>query len=264
MVGSMVSRALMTPQRLKRVLLSLADPTLRVEWLAAELTRMPPADAATLLSAVIEDAEAQNPDAREALLTIAIFCVDSNNAARVDALRDRALDGGLFGLERLLRRAPTTSLRAPPPEDIRVPDYGAGRELTLGERKSLARRPNRRAFEKLLMDPHPLVIRQLLENPKMVEDDAIRIAAMRPARVDAIRELVRAHRWMGRPRVRQAIVLNPGTPTEIAIPLVSLCNREELRDVLQSTETSIVLRATAQELLQRRPPMPSDSPRTIH
>jgi len=109
-----------------------------------------------------------------------------------------------------------------------------------------------------------MVIRQLLENPKMIEDDAIRLAAMRPARVDTIRELVRAHRWMGRPRVRQAVILNPGTPSEIAIPLVCLCNREELRDVLQSTETSLVLRATAQELLARRPPVPSEAPRTIH
>jgi hypothetical protein len=253
----------MTPARLKRVLLSLSDPTLRVDWLTSELTRLPSADAAALLSTVIEEAEAQDPDAREALLTIAIFCADSNNAVRVDALRDRAIDGALFGLERLLRRAPT-SVRPPPVEEPRVPDYGKGRELTLGERKSLARRPDRRAFDRLLGDPHPMVIRQLLENPKMIEADAIRLAAMRPARVEVIRELVRAHRWMGRPRVRQAIVLNPGTPSEIAVPLVCLCNREELHDVLQSTDTSLVLRATAQELLQRRPPMPSDAPRTIH
>jgi hypothetical protein len=253
----------MTPARLKRVLLSLPDPTLRVGWLASELTRLPSAEAAAVLTAVIEEAEAQEPAAREALLTIAIFCIDPDNSVRVDALRDRAVDAGLFGLERLLRRGPPASVRTPT-EEPRVPDYGMGRELTLGERKSLARRPDRRSFDKLLADPHPMVIRQLLENPKMVEDDAIRLAAMRPARVDVIRELVRAHRWMGRPRVRQAIILNPGTPSEIAIPLVCLCNREELHDVLQSTDTPLVLRATAQELLQRRPPVPSEAPRTIH
>jgi hypothetical protein len=252
----------MTPARLKRVLLSLPDPTLRVVWLTSEITRLPSADAAAVLSAVIEEAEAQEPHAREALLTIAIFCVDPNNAVRVGTLRDRAVDGGLFGLERLLRRGPATSVRVPMDEP-RVPDYGTGRELTLGERKSLARRPDRRAFDKLLSDPHPMVIRQLLENPKMIEEDAIRLAAIRPARVDVIRELVRAHRWMGRPRVRQAIILNPGTPSEIAIPFVCLCNREELHDVLQSTDTSLVLRATAQELLARRPPVP-ESTRTIH
>jgi hypothetical protein len=198
------------------------------------------------------------------LVAIAIFCADSDNEATVAALRDRAFEEKLFGLGRLLRRGPPPSTRAPAVAEERVPDYGAGRELTLGERKSLARRPDRRAFDKLLADPHPLVIRQLLENPKMVEADAIRLAAMRPARVETIRELVRARRWIGRPRVRLAIVQNPGSPSEIAIPLLCLCNREELADVLKSTETSLVLRATARELIVRHPPVPGEARHTIH
>jgi hypothetical protein len=48
------------------------------------------------------------------------------------------------------------------------------------------------------------------------------------------------------------------------MPLLGLCTREELRDLLKSTETSIVLRATAQELLARRPPLPREGQRTIH
>lgn len=254
----------MTPDRLKRVLRSLPDLSLRVDWLAAEIARLTSAEAASLLSAVVDEAEAQLDDAREALVSVAIYCADSTYAASVDALRDRALEGRFFGLGRLLRRGAATSARPPAIEERRVPDYGAGRELTLGERKSLARRPDRRVFDQLLQDPHPLVIRQLLENPKMVELDAIRLAAMRPARVETIRELVRARRWIGRPRVRLTIVLNPGSPPEVAMPLLCLCNREELFDVLKSTETPLLLRATAQELLARRPPVPSDAAHTIH
>jgi hypothetical protein len=98
----------------------------------------------------------------------------------------------------------------------------------------------------------------------MVEEDGIRLAAMRPCRVELIRELARAHRWMSRPRIRMAILLNPGSPPEVAIPLLGLCTREELQDALRSTETSLVLRATARELLARKPPMPGDVPRTLH
>lgn len=263
-LGLARSTTMLTPERLKRVILSLPDLALRVDWLAAEITAMPVSDAAILLSAVVDEAEAQNADAREALLTIAIFCADSTYEACVDALRASAFEAKFFGLGRLLRRAPPPSIRAPAIEEQRVPDYGAGRELTLGERRSLARRPDRRSFDKLLSDPHPLVIRQLLENPKMVEADAVRLAAMRPARAETIRELVRSRRWIGRPRVRLAIVQNPGSPPEVAMPLLCLCNREELTDVLRSTETSIVLRATAQELLVRHPPVPSAAPRTLH
>lgn len=254
----------MDASRLKRVILSLPDAALRLGWLESELEGLGSAASATLLNEIMEQNEAADPDAREALLTIASLLVRPDNREVVEALRNEAVERKLFSLERLTRPAPPPSIHAPSIEELRVPDYGMGRELSLGERKSLARRPDRRAFEKLCVDPHPLVIRQLLENPKMVEDDAIRIATLRPARPAALRELVQSHRWLSRPRVRMAILLNPGSPCELTMPLLGLCTREELRDVLKSTETSIVLRGTAQELLARRPPLASEPPGTIH
>lgn len=254
----------MDASRLKRILLSLPDPELRLGWLEAEIEGLGRATTATVLNAVMEESEAADPDAREALLTIAMLLVDSENGTLVEALRQEAQTQGLFSLERLVRRAPAPNVHAAAIEELRIPDYGTGRELSLGERKSLARRPDRGAFQKLCLDPHPLVIRQLLENPKMVEEDAIRIATLRPARPAALRELTRSHRWMVRPRVRMAILFNPGSPPELAMPLLGLCNREELRDLLKSTETSLVLRGTAQELLARRPPVPDEGKHTIH
>jgi hypothetical protein len=254
----------MDVDRFKRVILSLSDSTLRLGWLSSELAELGSAAGAALLNAVMEQNEAADPAAHEVLLSIALILVDTNNRELVERLRQEAEAQSLFSLERLTRRAPPPSIHAPALEELRVPDYGTGRELSLGERKSLARRPDRRAFEKLCLDPHPLVIRQLLENPKMVEEDAIRIATLRPARPAALAELVRSHRWLSRPRVRMAVLLNPGSPPELTMPLLGLCTREELRDLLKSTETSIVLRGTAQELLARRPPLPRDAGRTIH
>jgi hypothetical protein len=254
----------MDASRLKRVMLSLTDSALRVGWLASELDGLGSAASAVLLNTIMEQNEAADPGAHEVLLTIALLLVHPENRELVETLRREALEQGLFSLERLVRTAPPPSIHAPALEELRIPDYGTGRELSLGERKSLARRPDRRKFEKLCLDPHPLVIRQLLENPKMVEDDAIRIATIRPARPAALSELVRSHRWLSRPRVRMAVLLNPGSPPELTMPLLGLCTREELRDVLRSTETSKVLRATAQELMARRPPMPHEPERTIH
>ncbi|HVW26187.1 MAG TPA: hypothetical protein VHC69_12510 [Polyangiaceae bacterium] len=244
--------------------MSLPEAGLRLGFLESELQGLGTAASADLLNEIMEQNEAADPAAREALLTIALMLVRPDNREVVEGLRREATERNLWSLERLTRPAPPPSIHAPSVEELRVPDYGTGRELSLGERKSLARRPDRRAFEKLCLDPHPLVIRQLLENPKMVEEDAIRIATLRPARPAALRELVQSHRWLSRPRVRMAILLNPGSPCELTMPLLGLCTREELRDVLKSTETSIVLRATAQELLARRPPVPSEPPGTIH
>ena len=90
----------------------------------------------------------------------------------------------------------------------RIPDYGAGRTLTLGERKALARRPTRKVMEKLFSDPHPSVIRTLLENPKVVEADVVRLAARRPGNPEVLAEVVRSPRWAHRLRVRISAARN--------------------------------------------------------
>lgn len=243
--------------QLTRIVLALPDPALRVAWVDEKLRTSPPASFARLIDRLCEQSERSDPQAREALLSVALAFAQLGNAPELDRLRDVASAERLLALDRLLRRAP------PPPErvtDIPVPDYGAGRELTLGERRSLARRPDRRMFEKLLADPHPLVIRQLLENPKLTEDDVVRLCARRPAKAFVMRALARFPRWMSKSRVRRTILLNPGSPPEIAVPLVCVSTRTELVELAHSADTSLVLRAIALELLERRPPLPKPDP----
>lgn len=242
-------------QRLKRLLLSLPEIGLRVGWLAEQLQAWSPLQAARLLDELCDESERSDPEAREALLAVAIYFVGVGDGELCDELRRLAQERHLLGLARLLRRGPTPVMVDRPASELPVPDYGAGRELTLGERRSLARRPNRRAFEKLIADPHPLVIRQLLENPKLTEDDVVRLVARRPARAEVIRQVARSYRWLSRSRVRLSIILNPGSPPEIAMPLLPICRRTELQEVVRATETSMVLRGTAIELLERRPPI---------
>ncbi|MBK8998746.1 MAG: hypothetical protein IPM35_23740 [Myxococcales bacterium] len=242
-------------ERLKRLLLSLADTGLRVGWLSEQLEVGPVARSARLLDELCDASERSDPEAREALLAVSLYFVSRAPAELIERLREEAQSRHLLGLSRLLRRGPPPVLVDRPATELPVPDYGAGRELTLGERRSLARRPNRRSFDKLLSDPHPLVIRLLLQNPKIVEDDVVRLVARRPARAEVIAEVAQSLRWLSRSRVRLAIVLNPGSPPEIAMPLLPVCKRTELKEVVRATESSMVLRATALELLERRPPI---------
>ena len=76
------------------------------------------------------------------------------------------------------------TLEIPDPNDEddaqRIPDFGVGRPLTLGERKSLARRPDRDLIARVMRDPNPDVIRILLNNPGLTESDVVRVCARRP------------------------------------------------------------------------------------
>jgi hypothetical protein len=246
---------MMEVERLKRVLLSLPDLALRTGWLRDFLARESEHDQASVLNALCEDNERADPQAREAILVVALLFASLGECELVEQLRAQAEARHLLSLSRLVRRAPPPTVHDRPAHELPVPDYGTGRELTVGERKSLARSPNRRAFDKLLADPHPLVIRQLLANPRLTENDVVRMAARRPARLEVLEAIAQSGRWLSRPRVRLAVLFNPGSPPAMTMPLLSVCTRSELADVVRSSDASAVLRNAAHELYERLPPL---------
>jgi hypothetical protein len=244
--------------RFKRSLLGLSDVQLRVSWFDSLVQSEPSAELAPLLDTVIAESEISEPRAREALITIALWVVGTAREADLERLRQIAFEQRLLSLQRVIRRVPPPS--RPPGPEARIPDYGAGRELTLGERRSLARRSDRHGFDALLRDPHPMVLRELLANPKTTEDDVVRVAAFRPARPDCIEAIART-RWLTRRRVRMSVLSNPGSPPAVALPLVGLCTRSELVELMRGADVPVIVRVTASELVERRPPLadPEDS-----
>jgi hypothetical protein len=233
------------------------DGGLRVGYLRSELLAQPLPLVAEALDEVCAAAEQAEPDARELLVAVVDLVTDENHAGLAQQLREQAAGAAHLALARLLRRPLATPSRpAPPPSaEARIPDYGTGRTLTLGERKSLARSPTRKSMDKLFADPHPMVIRTLLANPKVVEDDVVRLAARRPVEPEVLAEVARSPRWSHRVRVRMAIVLNPDTPLEFSIPLLALLVRGELELVATASPLAPTLRAAARDLLARRPPL---------
>jgi hypothetical protein len=264
-------------EALVRSTLALAEAPLRVALLREAMLATPTSELALALDLLCERAEQAEPRARECLISIvdALYGLDAEGREAVQRLREEAAGESLLALERLLRAPPSgggpAGERASPsrpagrltadgrePKEERVPDYGKGRPLTLGERKSLARRPDRVMMGRLLLDPHPDVIGRLLANPKLTEDDVLRLASKRPNRPEVLSEIARSDRWMHRPRVRMAIVLNPSTPPEVSLPIVSLLMRQELKLVAESTAVPSGIRALCLEHLQRRPPVSLD------
>jgi hypothetical protein len=244
--------------RWSRSVPSLRESALRAAYLRTELTQRPLVRVALALDELCGLAEQADPRAREVLATAVTVLADPSSTDLVDALRQLAGHEALLSLGRLLRRRP----RGEPVPDRPVLDErtlattSSGRVLTLGERRALARRPSRAAFDKLLRDPHPMVVKNLLQNPRLTEDDVVRMAARRPAYPEVLGEVARHPIWSQRARVRMAIVQNPGTPPEIAVLMVGLLLRPELQQVVSAVDLPAVVRAAATDLLERRPPVP--------
>jgi hypothetical protein len=264
-------------RRWAKVLVSLRTAQLRVAWLREELRALHAGEAAEALELVCAAADAADARAEAFVHALVELLAQPDMSEARDALRKEARLRRLLTLERLLRKpyAASTHVRKsfePPPPDLDdeialstdnpdarprdVPDYGRGRPLTLGERKSIARRPPPHLLHKVLSDPHPDVIRNVLAAPRLTEDDVVHLATKRPNKAEVLLEVARHPRWCQRPRVRLALVMNPTTPHEIAIAMVALLRRNELQSVVIATALHPAVRAAASERLARRPPMP--------
>ncbi len=249
---------------LKRRLLALSGLELRARWLQATLPSWSLTQACQALGELAEECEASDDAATEAMLPVALCLIRMATedrvagAPRLEALSREATATGRLSLERLLRRGAPTE-----PPIVRVPDYGAARELTLGERRSLARRPDRRYFPRLLADPNPMVASILLGNPHLTLDDVLRMTARRPAPPAVLQQIACSPRWLARRRVRQSMLQNPGSPDEVTMPLLPLCARTDLSELVADPSLPLVRRATAQEILDRRPPLRPPAQRTL-
>ena len=125
-------------------------------------------------------------------------------------------------------------------------------ELSAGERRTLARGKDRFSLDRILHDRDPRVIGTFLDNPRAVEADVVRIAAMRPTKPAILRLIARHRRWATRYRVKLALVCNPYTPLPIGTQLVPTLLLQDLREIISAIPVSAELRDTARDALARR------------
>jgi hypothetical protein len=172
--------------------------------------------------------------------------IDSNELGyeRHGALYAAARELGDAQLQRLL-----LSAQPPPPGVPQAAPPLGGRELTLGEKKSLARGRRREILDRLLRDPDVSVLEILLGNPRITEADIVRLAARRPTTAEAQRAILGCERFIARYAVKRALVFNPYTPSDLSARLVVLLSRPDAKQVAEDMSLGEAVRAAAREML---------------
>jgi hypothetical protein len=122
-------------------------------------------------------------------------------------------------------------------------------ELPLGLRRAAARQKDRNVLDRLLHDRDPRVIRLLLNNPRIIERDVIKVAAMKPTSSEVLEVVAGHRRWSSRYRVRKTLACNPYTPAPIARRLISMLLRQDLYVVAGTRGLDPSLKTLARELL---------------
>jgi len=238
-------------EEMLRRLDALSEPYLRTCLVAESLRAVTWEEGAVLLAELLQTART-SPGGKAARLALTLALGDAElvPAQLASGLLREAQERGHAQVAALLAvrgaYGRLENRRLPPP-----PPGSPSRELTLGERRALARKPDRKSLEKLLLDPEPMVIRNLLPNPRLIEQDVLRIASRRPCRADVLSEIAGSPRWICRPSIQLALVLNPYNRTEISLRLVEILPRSSLRQVAQESAIDPLIREAAQRVLER-------------
>ena len=244
-------------QRLVRRLAALSEPRQRVVVIAEEASRLGMEAFADLLAVLVARASESRSESAKISISAVMryldsdFLEDSDRAALLEACRE----GGHQQLMRLLFTPPSHRSTDSP----KVPDYGSGRVLTLGERKSLARRPNRKVLESVLADPHPAVIKNLLRNPKLIERDVMVLASRRPNYEDVLQQIYESPKWSTRYKVKLALARNPYTPPTISLKLVPMLLRQHLVEMLDDRNLHPSVLVACKRFLEGEEPPPAGS-----
>jgi len=101
-------------------------------------------------------------------------------------------------------------------------------DLTLGEKKSLARKPDHIMIEKVMYEPNSNIITILLNNGRLLLKHVLFIATRRPNFPEILEVIFRHPKWSTNYEVRKALVANPYTMPSIAIVLVPSLNSQDL------------------------------------
>ena len=230
-----------------RSLVAIADQGVRAAYLRHTLLAKRPEEVADLFTVAMTTAEGRIRGHTLLLQAMSLALADESCNGLREAVRSVLEGRQQPGLAQALRRDPVNEEA----ETQRIPDFGKGRTLSLGERKSLARRNDRELLARVLRDPHPDVIRIVLGNPGLTEADIVRLCARRPASTEVLREVFRSARWIVRYSIKLTLALNPYTPLDIALQLTPHLKAQDLRRVVSAEDLSPDLREACRRLMGR-------------
>jgi hypothetical protein len=125
-------------------------------------------------------------------------------------------------------------------------------ELTLGEKIALARRAPRGVLTGLIHSDDSRLLRSVLGNPALIEQDAVTIAKASTSPAESLAYLASHPRWGSRRAVREALLRNSRTPVAVALRLLGGLPRRDLRELIRDARLPKIVRVGAERRLEGR------------
>lgn len=212
----------------------LPEKSFQTNKVASELSRFSDFEIANLLEEIYKGA-IQKQDGYifvlEALTDFAV--VKDQLGTRLSGIFDIADSEGLLLAAEWLAPLPIKQKRA---KNLFV--HNDLMDLTLGERKWHARKADPLLLEKLLVDPEPTVIYNLLNHSQITEKEVVKICAKTPNNPEVMMVVYNNKKWFSRYQVKKALLNNPATPPRLVMLLLVWLSRQDLKDLKKSKRFS--------------------------
>ncbi len=235
------------PKLLKKISI-LPERTMRREVLGEFLQKL---DERTLLELLQLICDNSAKTTRHALLFLALqdqaYAVNQLSYEERRKIYQMADDKGYEKVKKLFLSFAPAQIQDPPP-----PGHHKLSGMPLGMRKFLARRRDINLLEKLLLDPDPTVIRNLLKNPRITEKEVLYICTRRPNNAAVLEEVAQHPKWFQHYPVKLALCKTPYTPVHIVKSALPFLATKDLVEILSMKNLHPEVLQTAQDILDSK------------
>jgi|YNPBryBLVA2012_1023415.scaffolds.fasta_scaffold21593_2 hypothetical protein len=123
--------------------------------------------------------------------------------------------------------------------------------MALGEKMTLARTAAGQALKALRSEKDPGVVKALLENSRLVEEDVLFLINQPRTPRPVLETVARDPKWSCRVEVRVALLRNPSTPLSAVLPFITSLSATELRTLASDPKVPVAVRRMIQTRLGR-------------
>lgn len=130
--------------------------------------------------------------------------------------------------------------------------YQVIKEMSMGQKVKLALSGNKSSRELLVKDANKMISLAVLKNPRITEDEVLKVANTKGTPEDLLRQISRNKEWIKSYSIKMGMISNPKTPLAISIKLMDTLYEQDLQKIAKSKNIPSALASSARRKLEAK------------
>ncbi len=130
--------------------------------------------------------------------------------------------------------------------------YQMIQHMSVGDKVKLALTGNKEARSTLIKQSNKVVSKSVVRNPRITEDEIVKITQTRSVPDELLREIARNDEWLKSYPIKRGLVFNPKTPVQVTLRLLSKLNVKDLALLSKSKGVPGIVVAGARKIVDRK------------